>query len=84
MTSLPKLIKPCSENPATVTASLAITFFVVFAVQTLRTWYRLRHVKGPFWAGFSKVWLIRAVSSGNMHWEFANVNKRYGELFCHL
>ena len=80
MTALLKLFKPGSENHATIAASLLFLGFVVFTVQTLRAWYRLRHVKGPFWAGLSKIWLIRAVSSGNMHWEFANVNKKYGKI----
>lgn len=47
-------------------------------VQTFYAWYRLRHIKGPFLASFSKLWLIRTVSSGNMHWEYAKVCQKYG------
>ncbi|TVY75669.1 Cytochrome P450 monooxygenase [Lachnellula suecica] len=49
-------------------------------VRTFHAWYRLRHIKGPFLASFSKLWLIRTVSSGNMHWECAKVCETYGSL----
>jgi hypothetical protein len=63
---------------------LVLLFLVLstflFVLQTFHAWYRLRHIKGPFLASFSKLWLIRAVSSGNMHWEFAKVCQKYGTL----
>lgn len=52
--------------------------FGLVGVQTFYGWYRLRYIKGPFLASFSKIWLIRAVSGGEMHWEFARVNQKYG------
>ncbi|PVH79035.1 pisatin demethylase [Cadophora sp. DSE1049] len=80
MTFLSELFNPINENAATIAASLVFLGLLLFITERFRAWYRLRHVRGPFWAGFSKLWLIRAVSSGNMHWEFANVNRRYGSL----
>jgi hypothetical protein len=64
-------------------AELALSFITLFltyeAVQTFRTWYRLRHIKGPFSASFSKWWLIRLVSSGKMHLHFWEVCNKYGK-----
>jgi len=47
-------------------------------------WYRLRHIKGPFWASFSRWWLVQHVSGGTMHTDLLEVNEKYGEsLFLH-
>ncbi|PKS11176.1 hypothetical protein jhhlp_002937 [Lomentospora prolificans] len=43
-------------------------------------WYRLRHIKGPFWAAFSRWWLVRHVSGGTMHTDLYEVNEKYGPL----
>lgn len=43
-------------------------------------WYRLRHIKGPFWAAFSRWWLVRHVSGGTMHLDLYEVNEKYGAL----
>ncbi|KAH7348871.1 pisatin demethylase [Rhexocercosporidium sp. MPI-PUGE-AT-0058] len=67
-------------SPAAIASTLLILGLSLFVVRTLLAWNRLRHVKGPRLAGFSKLWLIRAVSGGNMHMEFANANQRYGSL----
>ena len=53
---------------------------VVLAIQTFRTWNRLRHIGGPPVAGFTNFWLVRAVMGGNTHWELGEVNEKYGEL----
>lgn len=63
-----------------VTSALLVLNVTLVVVQTLYAWYRLRHIKGPLLAGFSKLWLIRAVSGGNMHWEFAKVCEQYGKV----
>jgi hypothetical protein len=41
---------------------------------------RLRHFKGPSTTGFSKLWLLHALRSGNMHVDFQKVNQKYGTL----
>ncbi|KEZ44049.1 hypothetical protein SAPIO_CDS3787 [Scedosporium apiospermum] len=43
-------------------------------------WYRLRHIKGPFWASFSRWWLVQHVSGGTMHTDLLEVNEKYGPL----
>jgi hypothetical protein len=39
---------------------------------------RLSHFKGPSTTGFSKLWLLKVMRSGNMHIEFQKVNQKYG------
>ncbi|KAL5322290.1 hypothetical protein ACEPPN_010262 [Leptodophora sp. 'Broadleaf-Isolate-01'] len=80
MNRLLELMKPLSGSPVAITYAVLILGLSLFVVQTLIAWNRLRHVKGPWLAGFSKLWLIRVVSGGKMHWEFVNVNKQYGSL----
>jgi hypothetical protein len=50
----------------------------VFSVQTFRSWYRLRHFKGPFLATVSKAWLVGAMTGGNAHLDWWKVNEQYG------
>jgi hypothetical protein len=57
----------------------AVTLFALsFVSKSLRAWYRLRHVKGPFSAAFSNFWLIRHVGGGTMHLDLADVCNKYG------
>jgi hypothetical protein len=46
--------------------------------QSVYAWYRLRHIKGPWHAGWLQLWLINSVASGNMHWKYAQVCEKYG------
>ncbi|KAE9376647.1 cytochrome P450 [Stipitochalara longipes BDJ] len=48
--------------------------------QSVYAWYRLRHIKGPWHAGWSQLWLMNSVSSGNMHWKYAKVCEKHGGL----
>jgi hypothetical protein len=57
--------------------SFAIVAYIVHCfVQNAR----LRHFKGPPTTGFSKLWLLRAITKGNMHIDFQKVNQKYGAL----
>ncbi|KAH7027769.1 cytochrome P450 [Microdochium trichocladiopsis] len=65
--------------------SVAIhTFGVVLlagtVIQTLRSWYRLRHVPGPFLASFSSAWMLRRSLSGRFHEHLREVGDTYGTL----
>jgi hypothetical protein len=64
-----------------VLAGLGLLLCVgLFAARTFRTWYRLRHIKGPFSAAFSNYWLVRHVAAGVMHLDLAEVCETYGEV----
>ncbi|KAH8662539.1 cytochrome P450 [Xylariales sp. PMI_506] len=47
---------------------------------TIRQYYRLRHIKGPAIAGFSKWWLIRHVMGGRTHLDLYEVCQKYGDI----
>lgn len=42
-------------------------------------WYRLRHIKGPFWAGWTDFWLIYTTARCEMFESFAKLCEQYGE-----
>lgn len=64
---------------AHILAGLGILTCVgLFAARTFWTWYRLRHIKGPFSAAFSNYWLVRHVAAGVMHLDLAEVCEKYG------
>ena len=54
---------------------LGVTLYIVhcFIQHT-----RLSHFKGPPTVGFSKLWLLYVIRSGNMHQAFTEVNRKYG------
>lgn len=47
-------------------------------IATLRQYFRLRHFKGPFSTGISKLWLIRAVGGGRTHLDLYEACEKYG------
>ncbi|KAH7303982.1 cytochrome P450 [Stachybotrys elegans] len=53
---------------------------VIFLLDTIRAWLPLRHVPGPFWAGFSKYWMIRASLRGEQPYAIQEANEKYGSL----
>ena len=59
---------------------ILVCFTGLYILQTFRTWYRLRHFKGPIFASLSRLWLARHVAGGRMHLDFQEVNEKYGML----
>ncbi|KAJ6785847.1 hypothetical protein PWT90_08722 [Aphanocladium album] len=45
-----------------------------------RTWYRLSHVPGPFWAAFSKYWMVSESLRGRQPYAIQAANDKYGSL----
>lgn len=39
---------------------------------------RLRHIPGPRWAPYSRLWLMRVLTSGNTIADLEEVNRKYG------
>jgi hypothetical protein len=69
------------ENKGFLCLSIFSLYILVVVAQTIRTWYRLRYFKGPFWAAFSKWWLVRhVVGGGSFHLDSYDVCKKYGML----
>lgn len=61
-----------------VLGSLAAGFVLHSLVRSWRVYSRLRAFKGPWPAGFSKLWLLRAQVTGECHLHLARANEEYG------
>lgn len=57
---------------------LLVVFIIRSIADTLCSRYRLRHIKEPPSASFSKWWMIRHVSGGTMHLDLAEGCEKYG------
>lgn len=51
-----------------------------YFVSTFFTWWRLRHIPGPFVAKFSYLWLGRTTHSGKQYYVHRELHKKYGPL----
>ncbi|KAI1500203.1 cytochrome P450 [Biscogniauxia marginata] len=54
--------------------------FVILVAHNFRSWYRLRHIPGPFLASTSVVWVLRRALSGKLHEHLRDVSEQYGPL----
>ena len=57
-----------------------VLLLLVFAVYQLRSWYRLRHIPGPFAASVSQLWMVKYALSGRFHERLRDVSEKYGSL----
>ena len=55
-------------------------FAVVWAASRCSAWYRLRHIPGPFWAGWGNLWLWRHQLGGRLCEDLEDVCNKYGRL----
>ena len=68
----------CPKFLAFTVLGIGVAFLVG---QSVYAWLRLRHIKGPWHAAWSQLWLIDSVASGNMHWKYAKVCEKYGTIY---
>jgi hypothetical protein len=82
------MLPPLSEAVSRVLSEqhrlAAVSYFglllvVTFLVRRLRQWQRLRHIKGPRLAGFSRwFWLVPVVRSGELPTFMRELESKYG------
>ncbi|KAK9425291.1 putative Cytochrome P450 [Seiridium unicorne] len=58
---------------------LVVALFALF-VYEFRSWYRLRHIPGPFFASVSSAWMVKKALSGRFHEHLKSVSEQYGSL----
>lgn len=58
----------------------ATSVFLWFVGSTVNSWYKLRHIPGPWLASISDLWIIRAATSARLSEVFEEVGKSYGPL----
>jgi cytochrome P450 len=71
---------PALKTPGGIaTILLALIAFWYFTT-ALIAWSRLRHIPGPWFAGFSYMWVGWTEYSGKQHQVFSGLEKKYGSL----
>jgi len=60
-----------------IVVGLALALYVFRKIRQFRS---LQEFKGPWFAGWSRLWLLRANGSGKMNLVFTEVNDKYGKL----
>lgn len=60
--------------------ALGTSIVLWFVVSTVVSWYRLRHIPGPWLASVSNIWMIRAAISEKLNVAFEEAGKTYGPL----
>ncbi|KAK1503111.1 cytochrome P450, partial [Colletotrichum costaricense] len=64
-----------------VYTSAAVSIIVLYGIASIaRQYARLKHIRGPPSAVFTKWWLVRALRSGRGHLEFYEAYQKYGSL----
>lgn len=58
---------------------VGLGLFLLYVVRTLQQYWALSEFKGPWVAGISRLWLLRANGSGKMNLAFTEVNDKYGQ-----
>jgi hypothetical protein len=51
---------------------------VLYIVREVRTYRRLSHIKGPPFAQFSQLWLLKTIYQQKAHYVFDDIRKKYG------
>jgi uncharacterized membrane protein (DUF485 family) len=49
-----------------------------YIAQEIRAYRRLSHIKGPWFAQFSQLWLLTTIYQQKAHYVFDDVRKKYG------
>jgi hypothetical protein len=63
---------------AVAAGGLSASLMLAYLVHSLFLWYRLSHVPGPFWAAFSKYWMVRESLKGRQPTAIKEANDKYG------
>lgn len=68
-------------SPPTAVLIVASTVFAVLIVEQFRSRWRLRHIPGPFWSGFSILpWLDMSLRHDTAHRQL-DLQRKYGDHF---
>lgn len=73
-----------SSNPwsrSLIDIKLLVAIGAIFLAQTIWQWYRLSHIPGPFWAGFSRFWFLNESIHKRTPMSSKRASDKYGEIF---
>jgi hypothetical protein len=70
-----------SFNPLLLVAySVVFVFIAKYLVSTVRRYYRLAHIEGPWSTEWSGLFVISSVAKNTLHLDFGSACKKYGPL----
>lgn len=64
---------------ASLTTLLVVGLVVAYVIRLIKRWYALSHFKGPWLAGFSRLWQASVDSSGDMNKYYNMLGEKYGK-----
>ncbi|RBR23415.1 uncharacterized protein FIESC28_03794 [Fusarium coffeatum] len=74
------ILQQLTDNPKVIIGAAAVGLLVFFVIDTLRAWYRLCHVPGPFGAGLTRLWMFRGSMRAQQPMEIQAAIEKYGSL----
>jgi hypothetical protein len=69
-------LEPSTLDRGSTTPKTALV--VLYIVRSVRTYLSLKQFGGHWSAGWSRLWLLKTQSSGEMHKRFAALNRKHG------
>jgi hypothetical protein len=74
-----KLVTIIEETSFGALWKLALGLLIIsYLLSLFRSYWRLRHIPGPWLATLSELWYIRAATSGELHLRLAEACSKYG------
>lgn len=68
-----------ARAPLLSPSGLLLLCVLLYIVHCIFSYRKLRKFKGPRTVGYSKIWLLRCVTSGKMHHKFIEISRKYGK-----
>lgn len=68
-------------DPRAILLPCVALALVALGIYEFRSWYRLRHIPGPFLASISGAWMVKKALSGRFHEHLKEVSEKYGMSF---
>lgn len=66
-----------------VLIAASTVLILLFVSSTVYSWWRLRHVPGPFSAQFTKWWFLKHTLKGSIHLSIGDLSEKYGKDLIH-
>jgi hypothetical protein len=70
---------PFQSSSAAIVLYVGTTLFAALIARTFQSWYRLRHIPGPFAASLSIWWLLSRTVAGRSDRDLQEACGKYGK-----
>jgi hypothetical protein len=66
-------------RPIEALVAILSILLAIYTIDTFRTGlFHLQHFRGPWWSRYTRLWICKALASGNSAQIFVDINKKYG------